>query len=79
MILFVFHIPILGLVPPDSHHEVMSHIANRGFPLLSKNKHLTLLTPQYYEEWLIDFDQRFQSSFVKSLKSLGLMALSLGK
>ena len=49
----------------------MSHIANRGFPLRSQNKHLKLLTPQHYEEWLIYFDQRFQSSFVESLKSLG--------
>ena len=79
MILFLFQLIILGLVPPVSHHEVI--IANHGLPLLSQNKHLTLLTPQHYEEWLIDFDQWFQtrrnvlpwfqSSFIESLKSLG--------
>ena len=49
----------------------MSHIVNRGFPLLSQNKHLTLLTLQHYEEWWIDFDQWFQRNFVESLKSIG--------
>ena len=69
MILFFFPLIILGLVPPDSHHEGIT--AHRGFPLHSQNKQLTLLTPQHYEEWLIYFDQRLQSSFVESLKSLG--------
>ena len=79
MILFLFPLNILGLVPPDSHHQVT--IANRGYPFLSRNKHLTLLTHQHYEEWFIDFDQWFQtrrnvlpwfqSSFIESLKSLG--------
>ena len=79
MILFFFPLIILGLVPPDSHHEGIT--ANRGFPLHSQNKQLTLLTPQHYEEWFIDLDQWFQtrknvlpwfqSSFIESLKSLG--------
>ena len=77
--MFLFPLIILCLVQPDSHHEVIT--ADHGFPLLSQNKHLTLLTPQYYEEWFIDFDQWFQtrrnvlpwfqSSFIESLKSLG--------
>ena len=76
MILFFFPLIILGLVPPDSHHEGIT--ANRGFPLHSQNKQLTLLTPQHYEEWFIDLDQWFQtrknvlpwfqSSFIESLQ-----------